>query len=302
MFFTSFKRKCSKHCCQAVNLDVILFLILINYLPLPVSLTMAVVRSCSKMYFIKTKIGKEEGWKKWRYSHGHVQLTTLTKRPHFATNYSVFNTLSSTPNVFLILFSTHYHPNVFFVMLCLCHFEPVSLPWNWNSPSNFLVILYVLSVHVICQKRLMKQLHSYETYIIDFFLFFEEISPTSSTVFLHRIKRLWTKIYVSICVHDIRTKILRQSIWLYFRSFANIRGKHYPREKQKEIKQVYVVAKMHKYFVVSAYTASCISGAAYPSKAPEANCGLWFQSWNASRVQGETDASKHDSEVVTSSR
>jgi len=32
-----------------------------------------------EIYFIKTKIGKEERWKKWRYSQGHVQLTTLTQ-------------------------------------------------------------------------------------------------------------------------------------------------------------------------------------------------------------------------------
>ena len=110
------------------------------------------------------------------------------------------------------------------------------------------------------------------------------------------------KIYVTLCVHDTRTKNVRQSIWLYFQSFAKIRGKPYPREKRKESKQVYIVAKIHKYFVVSVYTASCRAGANYPSKAPEASCGLWFQSWNAARFQGESDASKHDSEVVTSTK
>ena len=151
----------------------------------------------------------------------------------------------------------------------------------------------------------MKQLHSYETYVIEFFFgLLKKFRQQVPQFFLHRISRqiFWTKIYVIICVHDIRTNILCQCIWLYFRSFAKIRGKPYPREKRKESKQVHIVAKIQKYFVVSVYTASCRSGATYPSKAPEANCSLWFQSWNASRFQGEIDASKHDSEVVTSTR
>ena len=99
----------------------------------------------------------------------------------FATNYSVFSTLSSVRNVFLVLFCTHYHPNVFSFTLRLCHCELVSLSWNGNYPFEFpckFSCTFKSMRNVICQKRLMKQLHYYETnFIANIFLFVKRNFP-----------------------------------------------------------------------------------------------------------------------------
>jgi hypothetical protein len=82
------------------------------------------------------------------------------------------------------------------------------------------------------------------------------------------------KIYLTVRFHDIRTKILRQSVWLYFQSFAKIQVKPYPREKQLERKQVQIVAKIRKYLAVFVNIASWRSGATFLSKATVAKYGL----------------------------